>query len=240
MCTVVLALTARRGLVVVANRDERLDRPSQGPLPWPEGFVAPRDVLAGGSWLGVNRHGVFVAITNRAGAIVDANRTSRGGLVTAALQAGASARAVHDALAIDPVRYNGFHLLVGDDEGIYAMASDGLHLARSVLGHGVHVITERSFGAGDDGPRRRRIEARWGDPRSSPASEELERLLTDHDEAAPFDATCIHVPGLGYGTRSAMVYRSRPAPAMAWADGPPCTTRFTPVRAVTDLLAPGF
>ena len=67
MCTLVLAAGVFPGasLVIVANRDELLDRPSSPPLRWSEGFVAPRDDLAGGTWLGINAAGVFVGITNR-------------------------------------------------------------------------------------------------------------------------------------------------------------------------------
>ena len=67
MCTLVVAshVLPDRPLVVVANRDEQLDRASSPPFAWKEGFFAPRDDVAGGTWLGVNDHGVFVGITNR-------------------------------------------------------------------------------------------------------------------------------------------------------------------------------
>ena len=67
MCTLVVAshVLPDRSLVVVANRDEQLDRASSPPFRWKEGFFAPRDEVAGGTWLGVNDHGVFVGITNR-------------------------------------------------------------------------------------------------------------------------------------------------------------------------------
>jgi hypothetical protein len=107
MCSVVLAAHVVAGypLVVVANRDEQLDRASSPPLAWSgDGgvvgggtiesapFVAPRDDVAGGTWLGVNRAGVFVGITNRYLGPQDATRASRGRLVADALALG-SARA---------------------------------------------------------------------------------------------------------------------------------------------------
>jgi uncharacterized protein with NRDE domain len=54
-------------LIVAANRDEHYDRPSAAPTRWstePE-IMAGKDLLAGGTWLGVNEHGVVSAILNR-------------------------------------------------------------------------------------------------------------------------------------------------------------------------------
>lgn len=47
--------------------------------------MAPRDDVAGGTWLGVNAAGVFVGITNRYLGPKDDARVSRGALVTRAL-----------------------------------------------------------------------------------------------------------------------------------------------------------
>ena len=217
MCTVVLAahVVAGQPLVVVANRDEHLDRASSPPLVWrPDHavrsgdaapFIAPRDDVAGGTWLGVNRAGVFVGITNRYLGPQDAARASRGSLVA-------------------------------DARDVLATVSSGAHVAQLTLGRGLHMITERSFGAGDDSRRRARIEAAW--TRLAPPGTELDlqrlsQLLTEHDETDLLAATCIHVPGVRYGTRSstaiaidaAGVQTSR----MLWAEGPPCTTPFVPV-----------
>jgi uncharacterized protein with NRDE domain len=239
MCTLLVAarVVPDRPFVVVANRDERLGRASSPPLAWTEGaepFVAPRDDAAGGTWLGVNAHGVVVGITNRHRGPNDASRVSRGTLVKEAL-ALPSARAIHEAMAkVPPSRHNGFHLVYVDANDVLATFSDGDHLAQVVLGDGVHAITERSFGAGDDRPRLARIFEAWSRAIEGPfAPSRLERVLTDHDEADPFAATCIHIPGFDYGTRSSAVLVASNAPpdrwSMAWAEGPPCTTPFTPV-----------
>src|SRR5580698_8268449 len=55
MCTLVAFIRVWPGsaLVVAANRDERLDRAASGPTRWAgEKFFAPRDEVAGGTWLG--------------------------------------------------------------------------------------------------------------------------------------------------------------------------------------------
>jgi hypothetical protein len=244
MCTLVIAAHVFAGhpVVVVANRDEQLDRASSPPLVWPEGFLAPRDDVAGGTWLGVNRAGVFVGITNRFLGPADATRTSRGALVKDALTLG-SARAIHDALSqLPPGRHNGFHLVYADAHDALATVSDGAHSAQLVLGRGTHVITERSFGAGDDRPRQARIRAAWTRlvglaPAPVLELERLSQLLTDHDPGDPLGATCIHLPGIPYGTRSGTALAiaadrgSEAAISMLWAEGPPCTTRFEPVSA---------
>lgn len=222
MCTLVVAshVFRDRPLVVVANRDEQLDRASSPPLRWDQGFFAPRDEVAGGTWLGVNDHGVFVGITNRYLGGRDATRASRGEIVVHALGL-SSARAIHDAMrTVDPKRYNGFHLVYADERDVFATFADGTSLAQLTLGKGVHAITERSFGAGDDRVRLRRILTAWqrGD---------LEKVLVEHDAEDPLGATCVHHPPLNYGTRSAMTLeRSDAGWRMRWAEGPPCVTPF--------------
>jgi uncharacterized protein with NRDE domain len=252
MCTVVLAAHVFAGdpLVVVANRDEQLDRASSPPLVWrprdADGsgdggpFIAPRDDVAGGTWLGVNRAGVFVGITNRYLGPQDATRASRGRLVADALALG-SARAIHAAMERVPAsRHNGFHLVYADARDVLATVSNGSHVAQLTLGRGLHMITERSFGAGDDSRRRARIEAAW--TRLSPPGAELDlerlsQLLTEHDETDLLAATCIHVPGIRYGTRSGTAI-AMAAARMLWAEGPPCTTPFVPVD-LAPLNVPG-
>jgi uncharacterized protein with NRDE domain len=250
MCTVVLAahVFADHPLVVIANRDEDLDRASSPPRLWPASaaasavggggpFVAPRDDVAGGTWLGVNRAGVFVGITNRYLGPKDPARVSRGTLVLEALALG-SARAIHEAMAKVPAsRHNGFHLVYADARDVLATASNGTHISQLTLGPGVHALTERSFGAGDDTRRLVRIRAAWS--RLSPSRtldlDRLTQLLTEHDEHDLLAATCIHVPGIRYGTRSGAAVavaadpNARPRTRMLWAEGPPCATPFAPV-----------
>lgn len=263
MCTVVLAAHVFAGypLVVVANRDEQLDRASSPPLVWggdgngataaSAPFIAPRDDVAGGTWLGVNRAGVFVGITNRYLGPQDTARASRGRLVADALALG-SARAIHEAMSHVPAsRHNGFHLVYADARDVLATVSNGTHIAQLTLGRGLHMITERSFGAGDDSPRRARIQAAWtrlSHPGADLDLERLSQLLTEHDETDLLAATCIHVPGIRYGTRSATAIAIAAAGTgggdhprssrMLWAEGPPCTTPFVPVD-LAPLNVPG-
>ena len=95
MCTLIAYL--RKGapfpLIVAANRDEMLSRPSTPPQlhGGAPACIAPRDQVAGGTWLGLNAHGLFVGVTNRFGVPKDERRSSRGQLVANALKIGSAA-----------------------------------------------------------------------------------------------------------------------------------------------------
>ena len=103
---------------MVANRDEMRTRPWLPPdRHWPDRpeVVAGRDSLAGGTWLGVNDHGVVATVLNREGTLGPAaGKRSRGELVLDALDF-ASARDAASALAdLNGVAYRPFNLIVAD------------------------------------------------------------------------------------------------------------------------------
>ena len=68
MCIAFLAVEAhpRYPLVVLANRDEFLARPTVPISRWkgPAGIIAGRDLQAGGTWFGVNASGRLALLTN--------------------------------------------------------------------------------------------------------------------------------------------------------------------------------
>ena len=86
MCLVVLGLKVHPlyPLVVAANRDELLSRPSAPAAFWPGpgGLLAGRDLSAGGTWLGIAGTGRWALLTNvREPARHDPGAPSRGALV---------------------------------------------------------------------------------------------------------------------------------------------------------------
>jgi uncharacterized protein with NRDE domain len=235
MCTLVAFIHVWPGspLVVAANRDERLDRAASGPKRWAgEKFFAPRDEQAGGTWLGLHDSGLFVGVTNRAGSPRDASRASRGQLVVDALRLG-SAKKIHEAFAtiIDALRYNPFHLLYADRDAAFVTWFDGIAMHQEPLSRGLAVVTERSLG-GDDHGREERVRRQLAPllaRGTAPALEDLAPTMRDHVDGNPLASTCVHVPALGYGTRSSVLLevsseagRSR----WLWADGPPCTAEY--------------
>src|SRR4029453_10889790 len=112
MCTLVLVVPPPGGVLqVAANRDEFLARPAAPPMPSDDGrWFAPRDLQAGGTWLGVNAGGVFVGVTNRTSGPRDPSRRSRGLLVLEALESRDGESLPARASAPDPAPHNGFHL----------------------------------------------------------------------------------------------------------------------------------
>jgi uncharacterized protein with NRDE domain len=235
MCTLVLAWRVFPDLPVLAfaNRDERLDRASEGPSAWgaPRAY-APRDLVAGGTWLGVTPSGLFVAITNRAGALPDPAKRSRGALVVDALSQ-PSARACREALrSLDAGAHNPFHLLYADADAAFLTWDDGARLQHRVLDPGLWLVTERGHdGEGVAAPTRvRLIREAWariakGGP---PDDEALRAILATHDAASPFDGVCVHLDVFPYGTRSAAIVRVPDRVQNArftWFAGRPCAAR---------------
>jgi uncharacterized protein with NRDE domain len=231
MCTL-LAVVPRPGgvLQVAANRDEFLARPASSPRRWPglPAVLAPRDEQARGTWLGVNSHRLFVGVTNRHGTERDSRLASRGQLVAEALRAD-SVDALHRRLArLGPGVYNPFHLLYADASGRAGLTvCDGQRVVQEVLGEGLHVLTERSFGAGDDEARVARARAAFQEGRAPFPLEAWKEVLSVHSAADPRQAACIHAEAFGYGTRSSFLLALSPdcnADACLWTEGPPCTS----------------
>src|ERR1700757_2134099 len=99
MCTLAILRRPEHDwpVIIGANRDEMIDRPAEPPgRHWPDRteVVAGRDLLAGGSWLGLNDWGVAAAVLNRHGALGPAaGLRSRGELGLGALDPADAARA---------------------------------------------------------------------------------------------------------------------------------------------------
>jgi uncharacterized protein with NRDE domain len=220
MCTLVLLQRPGELLAISGNRNELLSRPATGPR-LENGVLAPRDQLAGGSWLGINAHGLFVCVTNRRGAMVDPSRKSRGLLVLEALQA-QSARGLHEALReLHGDRHNGFHLVYADLHDAFVTWGDGYAVSHEHLEPGrVHVVTERSFGAGE-GEREKTVAQAFA--RLEPDVAAWRQPMTAHANE-PLESACVHADLVGYGTRSSLqlVLKEKGVAAL-WTDGHPCT-----------------
>ncbi len=150
MCT--LVVLRRPGhdwpLVLGANRDEMIDRPWKAPgRHWPDRpeVVAGLDELAGGSWLGLNDHGVVAGILNRFGTLGPApGQRSRGELVLEALDH-ADARDAAAAIAeINPRAYRPFNMIIADNRDAFWLrhtdASGGVPVTAQTLGPGLAMI----------------------------------------------------------------------------------------------------
>ena len=221
-------------MVVAANRDEFHDRPTEGPTlrnasQSRRRMVAPRDLRAGGTWLGVNDVGVFAAVTNRRCQRPDPARRSRGGLVVEALGCETAAEAADWLEHTAPRSLNPFNLLVADAETAHLISYDE-HPERRELEPGLHVVGNLHPDESSAKLERLRRDAK---PLTEPGAadpESLGGLCRDH-AGGPLEATCVHAGS--YGTGSSTLLRLGQQPFFHFADGPPCRA---PYRDSTSLL----
>lgn len=133
MCSVVILLRPGHDwpVIVGANRDEMKNRPWAPPARhWPDRpeVVAGIDKLAGGSWMGLNDHGVVAAIMNRMNTLGPAaGKRSRGELVLEALDHADARAAVGFLTDLDPEAYRPFNLVVADNRDAFWMRNLGSH-----------------------------------------------------------------------------------------------------------------
>ena len=120
MCLIAFAIGASPHwpLVIAANRDEFLSRPTLPLTRWTtaagQRVISGRDLLAGGTWLGATPGGRIAFLTNvREGKSLPAPR-SRGGLVTRWLEADSDAESFVATLKDEFGDYGGFNLVLGD------------------------------------------------------------------------------------------------------------------------------
>jgi uncharacterized protein with NRDE domain len=257
MCLLVVASRIVPGepLIVGANRDEVLERPSTSVTVLADGpprVLGGRDELSGGTWLAINADGVCAGLTNQPlGDAKDPSKRSRGELPLAAAGHRTAAAAV-DALmrGFDPGDYNGAWLLVGDRTSLYFVDFTGARVVAVELGPGIHVLENRAV----DSPSAKvsLVRSGLGDVESASSDGDavvsaFRRVLTDHripeGDERPNSANCVHLDT--FGTRSSCIVRvgaavgevtPPPRPQMWVADGPPCTV---PYEDVTSLWGAG-
>jgi uncharacterized protein with NRDE domain len=244
VCLLVVAsrVATDEPLLVGANRDEVLERPSTAITllqAGPPRIVGGRDELSGGTWLAVNEHGVCAGLTNQPlGKAKDPSKRSRGELPLALATQPTAAQAVDSLLAgFSPQDYNGSWLLVGDRTSLFFVDFTGSGRGTAVaLPPGIHVLENRALA--EPSLKVDLVRATLGEPASSDdVVVAFRRALADHvvpeGDERPNAANCVHLED--FGTRSSCLVRvpAGDAPPRIWvADGPPCVT---PYAEVTDL-----
>ena len=174
MCLIALAYraSARYPLVVAANRDESHARPTAAAAWWPDApdVLGGRDLVAGGTWLAVDRGGRFAAVTNirDESHSVDSARRSRGLLVNDYLSNAQSAEEFAAAAALAGPRFGPFNMLVLDSHSLCYTSN---RAAPRELGTGLHALSNIEHGVA------------W--PKITRATRRLGEVL---DEAEPSDA----------------------------------------------------
>lgn len=199
MCVVVVALAAdpRWRLLVAANRDELHARAAAPLARWSDapGVIAGRDLISGGTWLGVSEAGRFAVVTNVAGHPRGPDAPSRGALVADYLREG------HAPEATALGDYGGFSLLtIGRDA---AFRTNQPASEQRPLPSGLHGISNGPLDP--PAPRTRTLMATLGDwlVADRPPSDLLD-LLLDEAPAGPGERP-VFIRDTAYGTRCSTV-----------------------------------
>lgn len=239
MCLIAFALNADPAcpLLIAANRDEFLDRPTAPLHRWQldDGteVVGGRDLRDGGTWLGLSTHGHLAMLTNVRQPLTLAARRSRGELVTRWLQSDGDVRRF--AAGIAPADYGGFNLVVGDfharawhwlsnrdPDAPHASEENVLH--QRALDAGIYGLSNASLDT--PWPKTQQLKAAIGESltRASDWLSPLSRALThdqpvldpelprtgvpDHMERA-LSSPFVRMADRAYGTRSSQVVSAR-------------------------------
>ena len=230
MCTVVVLVRPDR-VLLAANRDERIDRAWDKPGAWwPDrpGVVGGRDRTGGGTWMGINRHGVVATVLNRPGTLGPAiGKRSRGELPLTALEQTTARDAAAAVASLDAGLWRGFNMVVADHTGGWFVRGTGRgHPRAAPLAACVSMVT--ALDPNDlDSPRTARHLPRF---QAADASWEAWRgLLSDQGGNAAEQLNA--VPRAGFGTVCSS-FVSLPAegePLWLFAAGPPHQAAFRPV-----------
>jgi len=134
MCLLVLAwrVHPRYELVVAANRDEFHERPTAAMAKWPapDDIIAGRDLRAGGTWLGVDRHRRFGVVTNfRELQRAAPGAPSRGNLVPGYLL---NPDSYLKDLEPAAQAYSGFSLLLADRKSLWYVSNRSPQFAQAL------------------------------------------------------------------------------------------------------------
>jgi uncharacterized protein with NRDE domain len=222
-------------LVVGANREEYYQRGGDPPRRL-DGVraVGGVDPAQGGTWLGVNAHGLLVAVTNRRKTHLPADPRSRGLLARELLASqNAAEAALQAARELETGRYAGCNFLCADaGEATVIHAGDWLRIRP--LPPGVHVLSNRDV---NDPTDQRVVFAReWLACRKLTTSAEAVSALAElcSSQGPPAAPMCFHLDQRGTVSSSLIALAQTPeASRYLHAQGPP---DHTPYADVSDLL----
>lgn len=124
MCLILFAVSPspHHHLVVAANRDEQHSRATERAGFWHDqpGLLAGRDMVAGGTWLGVSTGGRFAAVTNFAEQPPEPlPPLSRGELTANFLSSDMDCLLYMESVQKRSESYRGFNLLLSDGKSVF-------------------------------------------------------------------------------------------------------------------------
>jgi uncharacterized protein with NRDE domain len=234
MCLVAFAIGAsdRWPLVIAANRDEFLERPTLPLARWKtasgQEIISGRDLRAGGTWMGITPAGRIAFLTNVRQAQPEAAPRSRGELVTRWLEGSGDAAGFVASLEDKGAAFGGFNLVLGDlrqkawtwvtniyagasslhaqalSPGLYGLSNAGLDTPWPKTLELKRVLaTALQTGDGNEGLQKLLWIALGNRQRALPA--DLPHTGVPPDLEAALSSAFVEVPGRAYGTRCSTV-----------------------------------
>lgn len=245
MCTLALyfKVFAEFPLVVAANRDEHYDRPSAAPalVAAAPAVLAGQDLRAGGTWLGINEHGVLAAVLNRRDGLEPRPQDeyrSRGLLCLDALKSRCVPEVVELLANTSARAYRPFTLVFADGQNACVAYNSDRSIEPLELETGLYIFSN-SFEAGLASPKASRVHASFSKLCRKPGKEaapsdladQLAVLLADHSLADGStdvrDAICVHGNGSGTVSASVVLFSSAERRFRTfYCPGKPCQGKF--------------
>ena len=242
MCTVVV-LVRPTHILLAANRDERLDRPWDPPgAYWPDhpDTIAGRDRSAGGTWMGMNQHGLVATVLNRPGTLgPQTGKRSRGELPLMALDHPTAASAAAAIACQDAGAWRSFNMVLADRSGAIFIRAVGRGRPEiENLPHGVSMVTAHDPNDLHSPRTARHLPQFQAAEPADPQDWEAWRAILADRRGAPEEQINVGPRG-GFGTVCAS-FVSLPAtgrPLWLFAPGPADRAGFQPVFCDRDTAA---
>lgn len=196
MCLLAFAFTPGhdRHLLLAANRDEFRARPAR-PMAWwrwPDGPLAGRDEMAGGTWLAAGRDGRWAAVTNFRDPKASPGNRSRGELPVGFLDGDDSPSDYARAVYLERTAYGPFNLLVGDRSSLWYCAT---HASARPVAPGVHALSNGLLD--EDWPKSRRVATALRGLLEDDRTIDPDRLFELMDDRRPGDDHELPETGIG-------------------------------------------
>ena len=245
MCTLIVLSRPDHAwpLLLAANRDERLDRAWDPPAAhWPEqpGVIAGRDRAGGGTWMGLNRHGVVAAVLNRPGSLGPApGKRSRGTLPLLALVHPTAAAAADAMTALDASEYRTFNMVLADREmAIFVRGrATGRPEAKPLSPGAIHMVTAHDPDDLASARVARHLPRLRAAPLPCPGAGDWSgwaAILADRSGPAGSEINVPPAGGFGTVCAALLALPAAGAPVWLFAPGPPDTTAFAPLPGIRE------
>ena len=246
MCLIIAAykVVEEFPIIIASNRDEFLDRKSIPPRLYngKPGIICGRDERCGGTWMGINAHGVFVGLTNRSGPRGEVSchtKKSRGFICLEALQQPSAEKIKSLVESQDIDRYNSFNLLYMDRAHAFVTYYDD-EITTHPLEPSIHVLTNGNINDKELYRIKRTFELLVGSEGMNVTMllERFQTTLKDHKRGKELkDALCLHLGN--YGTVSSSIIAMSGDPSQSiylYVEGTPCHNTYNNISHLFSRL----